>query len=284
MGPDGAHVRLKLDTREPIALTDFVAEFVGLGNQFEKFVATHHPELRAEGEFFVKDVREGCIEADLVAFVGSAYTATRLPGIIDAIDKGQILTTFVRDIANRLSPYLSGKRDEKASKADLADFHKTVGAIARDPDASALLEAAVFEDGERRVTSAFKFRTPEAREAERQISAHRQDLDAKLATDHERVLLKFVRPSVETGKPGRKSGERAIIEKVHPKPLAVVYASDLAEQRVRSEMMLLDGNIFRSLFDVDVNVELNAFGKPLAYRIVHVHAVIEEGDSDDDIG
>lgn len=71
--------------------------------------------------------------------------------------------------------------------------------------------------------------------AERQIEAQREEMDAKTAADHERVLLQFVRPSAETGKPGKPGGERGIIEKLHRKALPVLYASDLAEQRIRHD-------------------------------------------------
>lgn len=41
-----------------------------------------------------------------------------------------------------------------------------------------------------------------------------------------------------------------------------------------------DGNAFRRLFDVDVNVELTGNGRPIAYRIVAVHSVIDAPDED----
>lgn len=286
MGEDGAHIRLKLDTHEPIALSDFVGSFVGLGNLFEKYVAANHPELKAEGEFFVKDVRDGCIEADLVMWVGAAVqmATVALPNlsIIDTIDKGQILSKFVNDLASRISPYFRrGGRDPKATKSDLADYHKTISAIARDPIASANIEAAQFESDGRNIRSSFKFKASDAREAQREIAEHRKELEAKTGQNQERVLLRFVRPSVEAGKPGKKGGERGVIESISKQPRTVLYASDLAEQRVRHEMMTIEGNVFRALFDVSVNVELGSSGRPTAYRITEVHAVIEDDGEPD---
>jgi hypothetical protein len=282
MGEDGAHVRLKLDTEQPIALNSFVGSFVGIGNQFEKFVSREHPGVKMEGEFFVKEVRAGCVEADLIALVAPVLGSgvVPLPGIIETIDKVQILQKFVEDFGGRLSKYFRpGGRDPTASRSDLVDFHRTVEAIAADPDASQRLEVAVFKDGERKVRSFFQFRAKEAREAQRQISEHRAEMDGTTASDHSRVMLQFVRPSVETGKPGRKTGERGIIAKIHPRALPIFYASDMAEQRIRSEF-LEEGNVFKRLFDVDVNVELNAAGKPKAFRIVHIHAVVDDVEDD----
>lgn len=281
MAGEGPHIRIKLDTDQPVALSDFVGSFVGIGNQFEKFVAENHAGIRAEGEFFVKEVRAGCIEADLVAVVQAA--AATLPGMspVDLIDKGQVLTAFVVGLRDKIGRYFQpGGRDPKATKSDLADYHKTVAAIARDPVSSANIEAAVFESDGRQVRSAFKFRAIEARLAEAEIAAHRLELEAKTDNNVDRVLLRFVRPSVEAGKPGKKGGERGVIDSIQARALPILYASELAEQRVRHELLQLEANIFRTLFDVDVNVERSASGRPIAYRIKQVHDVIEDGDED----
>lgn len=287
MGEDGAHIRLKLDTHEPIALSDFVGSFVGIGNLFEKFIAANHPDLKAESEFFVKDVRDGCVEADLVMWIGAtaASAIAILPqlNIIDTIDKAQILSKFVGDLKSKITPYFRpGGRDPKATKSDLTDYHKVVSSIARDPIAATNIEAAQFESDGRNVRSSFKFKSSEAREALREISEHRKELDAKTDENQERVLLRFVRPSVEAGKPGKKGGERGVIESIAQRAMPILYASDLAEQRMRHEILQLQGNVFRVLFDVSVNVELNQSGRPLAYRVTEIHGPpIEDDDADD---
>ncbi|MBU7587900.1 MAG: hypothetical protein KAF42_01665 [Sphingopyxis terrae] len=273
---------MKLDTREPIALSDFVSEFVGIGNQFEKFIARERPELRAESEIYIKEVRSGCIEADLVAWLApnaSGLFSASLSAI-DIIDKGQILTKFVEDMGSKLGRYFKrGGRATGVTKSDLLDFMKTTKAIANDPNGSAKLEAATFEDGERKVKATFQFTTPEARRAEDEIARHRKELEATTG-DTQRALLRFVRPSVEAGKPGKKGGERGIIESLHHRALPILYVSDMAEQRMLHEKMQLQGNVFRALFDVTLNVEMSSSGRPLAYRITDVHAVLDDDESD----
>lgn len=246
-------------------------------------MAREHPGVKMNGEFFVQEVRAGCVEADLVAVV-VPVAATHLPGIIDVIDKAQILQRFIEDFGGRLQKYFSpGGRDISATRSDLGDFHKTLGTIASDPVAMGRLEAASFVDGERKIRSTFNFSASEAREAQKQIADHRKEMDGTKGSDYERVLLRFVRPSVESGKPGRKSGERGIIDKIHSKALPILYASDLAEQRLRSELLGVEGNVFRMMFDVDVNVEINAKNRPIAYRIVEVHAAIEPQDDEPEL-
>ena len=50
---------------------------------------------------------------------------------------------------------------------------------------------------------------------------------------------------------------------------------------MRHELLEAAGNVFKLLFDVDVNVERSAAGKPIAYRITAVHAVIPSDDEPD---
>jgi hypothetical protein len=42
--------------------------------------------------------------------------------------------TFVKSIKEKITRYIQGKRVDDASKSDLADFNKTVAAIANDLD------------------------------------------------------------------------------------------------------------------------------------------------------
>ena len=275
MEGEGAHIRLKLDTAEPIALSDFVATFVGLGNQFEKFVAKEYPSLKADSEFFIKEVRAGCIEADLVAWVVSKGLIA-----IDAIEKVEAFAKFVGFVKKRLSPYFRpGGRAGGMTSSDLNDFLKATEAIAKDEKGSASLEAAVFEDGERKIRAAFKFTTPEAREAERQIVAHKQEIAAQSDADHKRVMMRFVRPSIEKVASHKRTGERALIEAINSKPLAVLYASDMARERIQHELKAAPYP-FNLLFDVDVNVEISR-GKPVAFRIVAVHDVTDVPEDED---
>jgi hypothetical protein len=283
MEGDGAHIRLKLDTDEPIVLADFVANFVGIGNQFEKFVAQERPDLKAQSEIYIQEVRSGCIEADLVAWIaGGTTVAGAAAWALDKMDKIQIFSKFVESMKRRISPYFQkGGRTSDASKSDLSDFLKSTKAISRDPKGVAKLEAAVFEDGERKVRAAFKFTSSEARTAEHEIGEHRRELETKTDENKERVLLQFVRPSVEAGKPGKKGGELGVITSLAKRALPVLYASRLAEERMLHEKMQLAGNVFHALFDVSVNAELGPSGRPVAYRITAVHAVLEDGEEGD---
>ncbi len=284
MAGDGAHIRLKLDTDEPVSLTDFVGNFVGIANQFEKFVGRNYPDHKADSEIYVKEVRAGSIEADLIAFLGTSMGGgTLLAGAkmaVDAIDTAQILSGFVDNLKSRISPYFrQGGRTASATRSDLDDFLKTVRGIVRDTDGKMRLEAAEFEAGKRNVRSSFAFTAQEAREAERQIGEHKVELETQATADHQRVMMRFVRPSIEKVATHRRTGERAVIEAIHPKPLSVLYVSDLARERIQYELKEGEGNPFNLLFDADVNVEISN-GRPVAFRIVAIHDVTDAPDEE----
>jgi len=274
------HIIMRLKTRDPIDIGAFVSAFTALGNEYERFIRETHPNLAPEASIYVREVREGSIEAELIPWaIAGAIT------MINNMDQMLVLEKFVRLYGARLGAFFTkGGRLENASKSELVDFTGQVLAVANDPDGVAEIEAVQYEDQRRQVRASIRFRTPEARIAREQLLEQRRELQNRGDIDHERVILRFVRPSIEDAKVGKRTGERAIIDKVHPKPLPVVYASDMAEQRIRHEMTKAHENVFQKLFDVDVNVELRSDGKPMAYRIIDVHTVTEMPEEDDDAG
>jgi hypothetical protein len=91
------------------------------------------------------------------------------------------------------------------------------------------------------------------------------------------MLMVFTRSDVNSVEVGRRSGERVKIESLLEKPLALMYGSKLAEERIKYEIREGDDNIYKKGFVVDVNVQtLN--GKPVAYSVTNLHQVISLPD------
>jgi hypothetical protein len=59
--------------------------------------------------------------------------------------------------------------------------------------------------------------------------------------------------------------------------LALIYASELVEERIKHEIREADENVFKKGFVVDVNVR-SIGGRPVAYAMTHVHQVIDLPD------
>lgn len=275
MPTDDAHLILRIETTTPVELNDFVAAFVGFGNQFERFESGAHPDQQGDARFFVREVRAGSIIAELVPYMVCA--APLLGGTMAVVKHGNDLAEFVENYGSKIRSYFqNGGRQADAVKGEIADWLRTVEAVAHDENAS--LSLAVYENGQQR--AAFVFDTKQAREAERNLLEHRRELDRTTEADHTRVMMVFTRTNVAHAKAGRRSGELVQIEKIHPRPLPIVYASTLAEQRIRHEIAEGDDNVYKKAFDVDVNVEMKS-DRPIAYRLVAVHNVIDLPDEED---
>ncbi|KEO90770.1 hypothetical protein EH31_06955 [Erythrobacter longus] len=68
MGEENPRLVVRIDTKNPIELRDFVGAFIGIGNQFEVQYAREHGVSKGTARFFVHEVREGSIIAELVPY------------------------------------------------------------------------------------------------------------------------------------------------------------------------------------------------------------------------
>ncbi|MEP2655940.1 MAG: hypothetical protein ABJH07_09320 [Sedimentitalea sp.] len=197
------------------------------------------------------------------------------------MDQVMIVEQFVRTWGGRITALAQGRlEDWSPGKSELKVLSDTTEAIARDPNASSTLEAVTFEDGKRQVRAAFKFSTPDAKNAQMTIKSHYRELEKPDDADHKRVLMVFTRTDVGNAKVGKRSGERVLIEEVHKRPLALMYASELAEERLKHEIREAEENVYKKGFVVDVNVRL-VNGKPSVFAVTDVHDVIDLPDDDD---
>src|SRR5438067_13793853 len=161
MGAVSAYIQVRLQTKNPIEIGDFVSEFTSVASQYDKFIRERYPDLTSEAHIYVKQVRRGSIIVELLPFVpllimGGAEMAIHLEHI-------NALNEFVRTYGGKLKKYFrKGGSVQDASRSDLKDFMGSVAAIANDPNGKAALEAVVYEDRKKRVSAAIKFTTKEA--------------------------------------------------------------------------------------------------------------------------
>lgn len=263
---------LKIDNSEPIALSSFVKAFTSLAAEYEQSLRTNDNFRNEDSEIFIKQIRSGSIIADLIPFAAAA-----LPLVVSEADKVFVAVEFVRKWEGRLKSLASGIVPKNASKSDLKRWANAVESIARDPNASSVLEAATFEDGKREVRASLTFSSREARQIEDTIEGEFKRLEEKASADNERVLMVFTRSDVGDSPVGQRSGERVVIEEISSKPLAITYGSELSEQRIKHEIRESDENIYKKGFNVDVKVQSRG-NKPVAYSIMNVHDIIDLPD------
>lgn len=269
-----AHIVLRIETEEPIELGDFVKAFTSLASEYEKFVKRVSPNLQNHAQIYVREVRAGSIEADLIPWLVVAA-----PWIND-MEKILIVEDFVRLWGSRITALISGKTDDQPqTKSELQAFSDAVEAIANDPNGYSELEVATFEDGKRKVRAAFKFNTIEARKARVSIEDRSNELNANDYLNRERALMTFSRSDKDSAKIGKYSGELVVVEEISKNRLPLVYGSELAERRIKHEIREAHDNIYKKGFIVDVNVK-HRNGRPVAYSVTNLHQVIDLPDEE----
>ncbi|MCK1410202.1 hypothetical protein [Bradyrhizobium sp. 76] len=266
------HIILNIATKRPIELGDFVSAFSSIASQYDKVVRAQYPELSGDAKIFVREVRAGSIEADLIPWAVQGLSA-----VVNVIEQIQIVEKFVKTYRAVLGKYLEGSKETDATRSDLKDFMGAVSAIANDPNGRSTLQAVAYEDGKKKIKAALVFDTSQAREAQKQIEDQKLLLESSTSADHQRVLMTFKQSNVKDGVMGKRTGERVAIEDISPRDLPLIYASELAEQRIKHEVREADENVYKKGFIVDVNVQLVG-GRPAGYRVTNLHQVIDLPD------
>lgn len=268
VGDQSAFLTLKIDSEEPVELRDFVGAFTSLGNEFERYVRETYPDAKTDPRMYVREVRYGCIEADMIT--GFAVAA------INHMDQILILEDFVRRWGGRFALLLSGKlpADQINTSAELKDWADAARSIASDPVASHRLVATRFKDGKRDITASFVFTTPEARTALDQIETRKALLEKPQTNTRHRALMRFTRTDVHDATINKRSGERVVIEEITAQDRPVMYASEMVEQEIRAVIREADENVYKRGFVVDIVVQM-AGDRVIAYAVSALHNVIE---------
>jgi hypothetical protein len=195
-------------------------------------------------------------------------------GITATLDQINAVNEFVKYYGGKIRSYSRGHPSDEDTRSDLRDFGDTVKAIANDPKGKATIESAVFEDGKRKIRAAFAFTTREASRALTNIEQRQRRLERTDHADFQRVLMVFKQANVKGTPVGKRTGEWVEVEQISDKEMPLIYASELAEQRIKHEINEAEENVFRKGFIVDVNVETRG-GRPIAYRVTNLHQVID---------
>lgn len=274
--PEGSpHIIVRIETKNPIEIGNFVGAFTAVASQYRKFVRDNYPELDGESDIYVTEVREGSIVADLIPWAMLAWEQ-----VPEHMRRADVVISFIRKYGAELGKYLKGEgRDDRATASDLTDYMRQVAAIASDANGSAAIEVVTeTADGGRKSTrAAIKFNSRQARRAVEQIERHQRALEKTISATHQRVLMVFSQANTKDTPLGKRTGERVVIEEISPKDIALIYASSLAEERIKHEIREADDNLFRKGFVVDVNVRQHS-GKPALYQVTDVHEVIDLPD------
>src|SRR3546814_15803916 len=98
------------------------------------------------------------------------------------------------------------------------------------------------------------------------ISDWSSDVCSADLADHSRVLMTFERSRKSDSDINKPTGELVVIEAADSKPKALIYASEMVEQRVKTEIREADDNIYKTGFIVDANVQSRQ-GRIVGYAV-----------------
>lgn len=272
-------IRLKLDIEEAIELSEFVGAFTAIASEYARYMRSEQPAYSPEATLYVKEVRTGCIEADLIPMIPGLITAAGVAVVatVKVIEGINTLDDFVTKLGARLRTYTKpGGRVRDAGKSELKDLSDQIAAIANTPGSNLRVAAMQISDGVEKVSAVFEFDTSQAREIQARVEEHKRELDHSSRADHERVLMTFVRSDKRDAAVGKRSGELVEIPHISDKPRPLIYASAHAEAQIKREVK---ESVYTKGFVVDVNVEMRN-GKPVAYAVTNLHQVIEFEDDD----
>ncbi len=265
----GAFIRVKIETTQPIELNDFVSAFASIGSEYSRFMKAENPDLSDDAKIYVSEVRQGSIIADLVPYV--------MP-ILQAIDVGLIVDQFIKRVGDIVRTYQTpGARPDQYTKSELKDVMEGMAAIANDPNGRQDIESIVIEGGQSKIRAAIKFTTQEARTAIGNMREHVRIIEHHEDHNKRMVLMRFFQSNLKDAELQRPSGEQVIIQAIDHRPRPLVYASEMAKDRIKHEISESEANIFKKGFYVDVLVDMVG-DRVAAYKVTNFHEVIDLPD------
>jgi len=259
------YIELRICLEQPAELYMLVSAFTALGSQFDQYIKREHPNLHGAARLLVKEIRNGSIIVELIPIIQP---------LIQTMDTALIVDAFVTRYGGIIQRYINGQKEENATKSDLKDLMGQVAVIANDPNGKSSITSFVYHETKTTKRVEVTFDTKDAKKARDVIERQRIDIDLTAYEVHENVFMTFYQSNVKTPAPGAKTGEKVIIERIHKKPLAIIYETEMASERIKYETKEDDRNLYKKGFFVDCYVE-KSNGRPVAYRVAAVHNVID---------
>ncbi len=273
----GEQVRIVFEGEGPWELYELVRAFEGLAVAFRETLERHGFDRREARNvrLLVTRIESGSIIANILP--GIELLGSMLP-MMEHTNVVADFATRIRDVLLYFTGSMVSAPDDVTVR-ELRAIGDIVRPVARRADGAFELR---YErpDGPK---VEFRFDGPELARAELRMDEARERLAAESRETPqrlERVLLYLHQASRDEGQPpGRRTGDRGVIEEVTTKPLPVHFAPEAGQ--LKDEMVGREENPFRLGFVVDADVQTRG-GKPALYVVRRIHEVIPLDDAEDD--
>jgi len=287
-----ARIQIRLDTTQPVELVELALSFQAIAFEYRKFLSERMREKGARPDdsdvkLYITSLESGSILAEL----GSAWNI--LGQFFSVMDYVNIFVDFTKNIKGTIE-YFRGiaragsadPKDVKYSKGECERISDVLRVIADSKTGSLGINVIEYEQSAKDAKShlRIKFSSDEAFEARKGALLARKALEVTGDADHKNVLMYFYQTNIDDPKADGRTGDKAIIKSVWPKPLSVYFISELDQQKIRNVIHDSHLNPLKASYRVDVNVETDRNDVPRFYRVMNVHEVIPGDDDNTDDG
>jgi hypothetical protein len=264
---------LRIDRETPIALEQLTLGMMAVAAEYERYVRREHPAAQdQEFDLLVEHVSEGSIVIELIG---------ALAPVLQGMNNILIFKGFVEMIAGAIGTLTRprGRVEEQTTTKELRDLARIAETVAGDNNGQIQMAAIEYDakDGQRKVRARVVLHGRDAERVIENTEAQIKEITGEAPNRHARVLMTLYQTNKGEANPDRASGEKGTIESISEQPRRLIYASELAGQKIKSSWTSAGGNPYELGFVVDVDVQM-VRGKPRAYRIMDVHDIFPLDD------
>ncbi|WP_372922964.1 hypothetical protein [Roseovarius sp.] len=264
----------RIDRETPLSLERLTFGMMALGAEYERFVRKEHPKAADhEADLLVQRVTEGSIVIELIGAMQPLFQ-----GMNNAVVFGQFVDLIGAKIGTLTAPR---GRLKDPTVGELENLTRMAETVVGDSKGEAEVFAMEYqsETNERQVQAKVVWKAKEAEKVIENATSQLREIRDGDANKHNGLLMRLFQTNISEAVPDRSSGEKGIIEALDPKPRKLIYASDLAGQKIKGAWSDEKLNPYELGFVVDVDVQ-TVNGKPRAYRILEVHDIFPLDEED----
>ena len=264
MSSEQTVLKVRIANTKPVELLDLTTSLTAMADEYKRHLDASGVELEdKQVHLFIKEVRSGSIEIDLIDLVNYASVtgAAVVAGNFNAVvEFAKTLKQGFDWLAGRTSVVPEMATDRQRLK----NYVNMVEPIAKDNGSQIIIAPEVNGQvtGDININVLYTDANALQNTAARQIAALKEPVSGL----KEKVLLRWyqTRNSLEN------TGDRAIIESIHPRPLKAIFNSPA----IKRSMLQLSENLYSQAFIVDVMVD-TIEGSPKLYKIMEMHDHID---------
>lgn len=245
-------LRVTYSPSRPVELSDFVRSCNAIASEYNSFAAWKGCD---QCKLYVKEVRKGSIELDLVNACGIAFAVQQVMPFVEGVNVMSDFIGHVRSVIDWLKSGNARAEDNRFAAKTLENVCAFLDPVAKDRDAKVTINAITVNGDVNAPLVVGNSDANYVQNAKRIVDEGNSTPNVRRV---EGVMLKWYqsRNSVEP------SGDKAIIDSVSPKPLRTVFV----DQKMKSLLLSVSENIFKCAWLVTVIVE-SFDGVPKLYRI-----------------